>query len=137
MSAFSSHPLPPLPQNVSAASLLQQLASPTPSFIDNTLPSYLVNEMIRTLRLSTTARIKRKRKVQAEIRARDGLSGTATSLGNLSLRETDKERQGISEAKPMTEAEREKAEEDLDVLRALHESLHTIGLQVGGNIAEK
>lgn len=95
--------------------------------------------MIRTLRHSTTVRIKRKRKIQAEIRARDGLSGTAasSSSGHLNIAETNIARSGAGVEKSMTEEEKEKAEEDQDVLRGLHESLHTIGLQVGGNIAEK
>ncbi|KAI5454058.1 hypothetical protein NCC49_005049 [Naganishia albida] len=133
---MSNSPLPPLPPNVSAATLLQQLASPAPTFMDNTLPSYLVNEMIRTLRHSTRARVKRRRKVQAEVKVRQGLGDVATTLEKLSLGEKAKGKQPANEDSLVSNAEKEKMEEDRDVVEGVRESLHTIGLQVGGNIAE-
>lgn len=62
---------------------------------------------------------------------------TTSSSGQSNIGEIHVANPGTQQDKPMTEAEKEKAEEDQDVLRGLHESLHTIGLQVGGNIAEK
>jgi hypothetical protein len=134
---MSNSPLPPLPQNVSAATLLQQLASPAPTFMDNTLPSYLVNEMIRTLRHSTRARVKRRRKVQAEVKVRQGLGDVAATLEKLGLGDKSKGKQPANEDTLVTNAEKERLKEDRDVAEGVRESLHTIGLQVGGNIAEQ
>ncbi|GHJ84194.1 hypothetical protein NliqN6_0596 [Naganishia liquefaciens] len=132
---MSNQPLPPLPQSASAASLLQQLASPAPSFMDNTLPSYLVNEMIRTLRHSTRVRIKRRRKAQMEVRVQQGLGDVSSTLERMSLGDNVKGKQ--AEIPPLvTDTAKEAAEEDEDVRKGVQESLHNIGLQVGGNIVE-
>lgn len=133
---MSNQRLPPLPQHVSAASLLQQLAAPTPTFMDNTLPSYLVNEMIRTLRHSTRVRAKRRRKAQMEIRVRQGLGEVSSTLERMSLGENVKGKQVETDAL-VTDTAKDAAEEDEDVRKGVQESLHNIGLQVGGNIAEQ
>jgi hypothetical protein len=133
---MSNQPLPPLPQNVSAAALLQQLAAPTPTFMDNTLPSYLVNEMIRTLRHSTRVRVKRRRKAQTEIRVRQGLGDVSSTLERLSLGENAKGKQAETDSL-VTDTAKDAAEENEDVRKGVQESLHKIGLQVGGNIAEQ
>lgn len=92
---------------------------------------------MRTLRHSTRARVKRRRKVQAEVRVRQGLGDVASTLEKLSLGESSKGKQPANEDSLVTNAEKERTEEDRDVTEGVRESLHAIGLQVGGNIAEQ
>lgn len=75
--------------------------------------------------------------MQAEVKVRQGLGDVATTLEKLSLGEKAKGKQPANEDSLVSNAEKEKMEEDRDVAEGVRESLHTIGLQVGGNIAEQ
>jgi hypothetical protein len=75
--------------------------------------------------------------VQAEIKVRQGLGDVASTLEKLSLGDKFKGKQPANGDALVTNTEKERIEEDRDVTEGVRESLHTIGLQVGGNIAEQ
>lgn len=58
-------------------------------------------------------------------------------MEKLSLGDKFKGKQPANEDALMTNSDKERIEEDRDVAEGVRESLHMIGLQVGGNIAEQ
>ena len=71
-----------------------------------------------------------------EIRVRQGLGDVSSTLERMSLGENVKGKQVETDAL-VTDTAKEASQEDADVRKGVQESLHRIGLQVGGNIAEQ
>ncbi len=94
-------------------SQLSLLASPTPTFIDDTLPSYLSLAMIRTLRESTRVAVAREMETEVELEA-----------------------EGLIDRQP-SEPVGSQSKMDERVEIGLRDRLHTIGVSVGGHIAER
>lgn len=67
---------------------------------------------------------------------RQGLGDVSSTLERLSLGENFKGKQ-VETDSLVTDTAKDAAEEDEDVRKGVHESLHNIGLQVGGNIIEQ
>ena len=71
-----------------------------------------------------------------EVRVQQGLGDVSSTLERMSLGDNVKGKQ--AEIPPLvTDTAKEAAEEDEDVRKGVQESLHNIGLQVGGNIVEQ
>jgi trafficking protein particle complex subunit 6 len=100
-------------QTTTIPSQLSLLASPPPTFIDDTLPSYLSLAMIHTLRQSTRVAVRREIETERELEE-EGLNNGMPNKANVGEGKVEERVEG-----------------------GLRERLHTIGVSVGGHIAER
>ena len=140
MSQQFQTPTPSLPASI------QTLLHPTPTLMDDHLPSYLTTSMIHTLRDSSRFAVKRRRKVEQELReagldlpsSGSGGPGPGTTKGRKDM-ESAMTAGGVDNAKVVEqEKERwEREQEEGETEQGLRDRLEAIGRVVGGQLVEQ